>query len=162
VPLGITTFSSEYLEGTTVTFCARAVGADGTILSSAGGGDWEVTSYSVEVYDLDAAPRTPIYQVLDATAVTDVVQVSASSPSSSDLLTDGYWSIDDIGYNVRLTLAPKTGTDASPSGDTDDNGDYWEQVGGSTHLIELTLDTATWGQLRIANRVKILASHGRD
>lgn len=63
------------------------VGADQSALVSA-----DVTGYSIAVYDLTARPSALIATLTSTTPALAVY----NSPQ-----LDGYWSKDDVGYNVR-------------------------------------------------------------
>lgn len=115
MPSKVVTVQGEHPEGQDIWTLARVVGADGSILTSS-----VVTAWDLRAYDLSSL--TPSTAILTQTgeAVSNVIVA---------IVADGYWDVDDIGYNFRRqTTAANLPT-----------------VGGRTYRLEFKLTTTIWG-----------------
>jgi len=139
--------NTRLYEGENITTAFRAVGAEGTILSSSaatGTSEWVVDNWDLGVYDLDGDdPATAVYS-LTAQATATLLQITGQPPTEAALLTDGYWqnAPDTIGYNCRYTIASTNYT----------------QVVGHRFRHVFTLHTADWGALKFTHVVTYVSA----
>lgn len=84
----------DFLESEPIVIVDRVYWPDGTLMTNAGSGVYGVTSVVYRMYDLDGAdPTTVLYS-----------SGSIAHPSFASLQTDGYWTRDNTGYNIRFTV----------------------------------------------------------
>lgn len=113
-----------HTEGETLPLRARVVNHLGVRYIAA-----DVSAVSVNIYDLDGA--TP------STAIATVSPSVASIVEATDVVNDGSWTADNIGYNCSHDIAFST-TNNSPAGSVN-----W--VAGKTYRVVLTVGTTTDG-----------------
>lgn len=104
---------TSFREGETLILLDRAYWPDGTLLTNAATGTYGVSATAYRIYDLDGtSPSTTIYS-----------SGSVSTLSFASNQTDGYWTRDNDGYNLRASI-PSTA---------------FESVGGHRYRVEVVL-----------------------
>jgi hypothetical protein len=123
--------TSDYWEGQDFWVLARVTGPDGILLSQgsfAGAAD----DWTLNVYDrTTGTPGTVVYTTSGA----------ASAIIFNTLQTDGYWTVDAEGYNMRHRV------DAA----------QFTNTGGHSYTLEYELDTVPWDTVWVVADVKARA-----
>mgnify|MGYP006932687591 CR=1 FL=1 len=126
------TSRAEILEGQTIWLTARPLGPDGAVLLRA-----NIDSGELKVYDpKSATPDTPV----------DTVTLGFSgNPGTGTncmwtaLVTDGYWSVDNIGYSFQFGFTPAD----------------FPMAGSKTYRIEVELETTDFHLLPMVWFIKV-------
>lgn len=109
--------NTRFVEGEAWIIPMRLVWPDGSYFDTSTTGTDGIVDIDVAVYDLDAPanPQVAIY----------IPTLSVANPTLfASLQTDGYWTVDNVGYNARPTFAVG----------------FAETSGGHRYAVELTFN----------------------
>lgn len=112
-------YEGSFFEGRKFWIMDRPVGPDGSVSINS-----DVTGYTLDIYDSTQQGNPTLVHTETTTGTLNLTE-------KAELTTDGYWTLDDTGYTMRLEVDPEAW-----------NGE--DAVGGRSYLLRLLYTSAAW------------------